>query len=119
MSGTLQLIAHIVLAGISLGLGVDVFKDAGVARLIFAALFWIVAYFHFADALWIPSWGAGRNPIDRIGFAIKGFGFAMIAVSAVLPLSIISTAVGFAGLLVIAFGRILWELALIGRTSPS
>lgn len=117
MSGTLQLLAHFGLAGISLGLGIAVFHDIGFMRLMFAALFWCVAYFHFADALWIPSWGAGRDTIDRIGIAIKGAGFAMIAVSAVLAVSILSIAIGFAGLLVIVFGRILWELAIVGRTS--
>ena len=119
MSGTLQLLAHFGLAGISLGLGIAAFHDVSVVRLIFAALFWCVAYFHFADALWIPSWGAGRDAIDRIGIAIKGAGFAMIAISAVLVVSIASILIGVAGLLVIVFGRILWELTIVGRTSTN
>ena len=109
MSGTLQLLAHFGLLGISLGLGIATFHDVAVVRLMFAALFWCVGYVHFADALWIPSWGAGLDAIDRIGIAIKGVGFAMIAVSGVLSDSILSLAIGFAGLFVIVFGRILWE----------
>lgn len=114
MSGTLQLLAHCGLAGISLAMEISAFRDVGVVRLSFGVLFWLVAYFHFVDALWIPSWGAGHDAIGRIGIAIKSVGFAMIAVSAVLAVSIFSVAIGFAGLATAVFGRALWELVFVG-----
>ncbi|WP_145092241.1 hypothetical protein [Rosistilla carotiformis] len=86
--------------------------------MMFAALFWLIAYFHFADAFWIPSWGRGHDFVDRIGIAIKGVGFAMISVCVILAPSIGSIAIGLIGLIVILFGRILWELLLVDGSSP-
>ncbi|WP_146600772.1 hypothetical protein [Novipirellula aureliae] len=80
---------------------------------LFAGLFWLVTYFHFADTVWIPSWGRGRDFVDRIGIAIKGVGFAMISVCTILSPSIGSVVLGIMGLIVLMFGRILWELLLI------
>ena len=113
MSGTLQLLVHAVAGGALLGLAIAAFHDAGLVPLIIATLFWGVAYLHFSDALWISSWGTGRDAVDRIGIAIKGAGFAMIAFSAVLGISMRSVAVGLAGLIVIVLGRVFWELFFV------
>jgi len=117
MSGTFQLVMHMGLVALTLGLGLAAFPDANVFVTVFAALCWFVACFHFADAFWIPSWGRGRDLVDRIGIAIKGVGFAMISASVLLTPSIGSIAFGFIGLVVVFFGRILWELLVAGRSS--
>ncbi len=117
MNGTLQLLTHLGLAGVLLGFGIFAFPDANVFVLAFSSLLWFVAYFHFADAVWIPSWGVGRDFVDRFGIAIRGVGFAMISICALLAPSVLSVAIGFAGLIMMLFGRILWELMLAGRPS--
>jgi hypothetical protein len=119
MSGTFQLLTHFVLAGVLLGLGIGVFRDANAFALIFATLFWLVAYCHFAEALWIPSRGPGRKLVDRAGIAIKGIGFTLIALCAPLAPSAVSIVIGSAGLILILFGRIFWELAIAKQSSGS
>ena len=117
MSGTLQLLAHIGLTGFTIGLALSAFPDAGVLRRIVTVSMLIAAHFHLADALWIPSFGKGRDYADRCGIAIKGFGFAMFAISAVVSFSLISWILGIAGVLVMLFGRILRELFLIDNSA--
>ena len=117
MSGTLQLFIHLAVAGITLGFGIAVFRDAGAVRLVFASLFWLVACFHFAETFWIASWARGRDLGGRVGIAITGAGFALISVMAVLPTITLSIAAGFLGILVVFFGRIAWELTLANRSS--
>ena len=118
MSGTFQLLAYVVVTGLSLGFGLSVFHDASLIRLLFASLFWLVACGYFAGAFWIASWGKGRETVDRIGIAITATGFAIASAAAVIQSAGISVAVGFLGLLTIFFGRIMWELALAERSSP-
>ena len=117
MSGTYQLLTHIGIAGFGIGLGVALLADVGFMRLTAASIFWFAGYFHFADAVWIPSWGPGRGMVDRIAVAIKGFGFLLVAIAVLTQIPVICFAFAFAGLFTMLFGRILLELVFAERSA--
>jgi len=105
------------MAGLTLGLGVAAFQNAHILLLGIGGAFWLAGYFHFAEAIWLPSWGRGRAYLDRIGIAIKDAGFAMVSIAAVLNSLTVSLFLGLSGFIVMLFGKILWELMLAAKPS--
>lgn len=115
MSGSFQMLFYCTLLGASLGVGTAVFRDAGWMRLVPAGIFWSVFFFHVAEAFWSLASPGGREWADRIGIFIRGFGFALIALSVLLTPSLSSLILGVSGLMTMMFGRMFWELMLANR----
>jgi hypothetical protein len=116
MRGTLQFLIWFLIAGGSAGFCIKTFREQHWIILVPAVLFLLVSIFHIAEAVWLPTWGQGRDWIDRIGILVRGIGFAGIAFAAFMAPGAISLVVAVIGLLAIMFGRALWELAVLPKT---
>jgi hypothetical protein len=113
MSGTFQLLAHAAALGVSKGIAIPFLPDRPWPLLVLATITWIGFWFHLADAAWIPSWGKGRDWIDRIGILVRGSGLAMITVAILVTVPGIAMMLALLGLTSMMIGRTLWELACI------
>jgi hypothetical protein len=113
MSGTFQLLAHAAALGVSMGIAIPFLPDRPWPLLVLATITWIGFWFHLADAAWIPSWGKGRDWIDRIGILVRGSGLAMITVAILVTVPGIAMMLALLGLTSMMIGRTLWELACI------
>jgi hypothetical protein len=110
MSGTIQLIVHAILVGITIGLGLAAFKDRQLINLVIASFFWICFWLHLANSTWIPTWGQGQDRIDRLGILIRGSGFVAWSFAAIVPSAAGAFFLGLFGLILIVLGRAAWEL---------
>ena len=116
MRGTFQFLLWFLIAGATAGFCVRIFREQHWMILVAAVLFWLASVIHIAEAAWIPTWGQGRDWIDRIGILVRGLGFAGIAFAALLAPGVTSIVAAATGLLAIVFGRALWELAVLPKT---
>ena len=113
MSGTFQLLAHAAALGGSIGIATPFLPERPWPLLVLATITWIGFWFHLADAAWIPSWGKGRDWIDRFGILVRGSGLAMITVAILVTVPLVAIILALLGLTVMVIGRALWELAFI------
>lgn len=113
MSGTFQLLAHAAALGISIGVAIPFLRDRPWPLLALAMITWMGFWFHLADAAWIPSWGKGRDWIDRMGILARGSGLALITAAIVATIPWISILLAILGLTCMIFGRAFWELTLV------
>lgn len=107
MSGTFQLLAHAAAFGASIGIAIPFLPDRSWPVLALAIILWMGFWFHLADAAWIPSWGKGRDWIDRIGILVRGSGLAMITVAILATVPWMSVVLALPGLLCMIIGRAL------------
>jgi hypothetical protein len=113
MSGTFQLLAHAAALGGSIGIAIPFLPERAWPLLVLATISWIGFWFHLVEAAWIPSWGKGRDWIDRIGILIRGSGLAMITVAILVTSPLVAILLALLGLVVMGIGREIWELACI------
>ena len=113
MSGTLQLLAHSAALGGLIGIALPSLADRPWPLLAIATVAWMGFWFHLAEAAWIPSWGKGRDWIDRIGILIRGSGFALITVSVLAAPAWMSIVLVLLGLVCMILGRAMWEVVCI------
>lgn len=114
LNGTLQLMLHAFVASLSLWLGFYYFSDRPWLTLTGAAILWLFFCFYLGEAVWVPTWGTGRDWIDRTGIVIRGSGFALIALALLATSSLATIALALFGSLLLVFGRACWELILFG-----
>jgi hypothetical protein len=113
MSGTFQLLAHAAAFGGSIGIAIPFLPYRPWPLLALAIITWMGFWLHLADAAWIPSWGTGRDWIDRIGILVRGSGLALITAAILSTVSWMSFVLALLGLTCMIFGRAFWELALV------
>lgn len=78
-----------------------------------AICFFLIFYGHFAEAVWMPAWGKGRDWIDRGGILIRGLGYLCFAVEFVVPGRPWVELFWLVGTGLILFGRPCWELMVL------
>ena len=111
MSDILQLLAHAAVLGASIRIAVPFLLDRPRPLLAFAMIAWIGFWAHLASAVWITSWGTGRDWIDRVGILVRGAGFALITAGSLATVPWLMITLSLLGGVLMIFGRALWELA--------